>query len=348
MKTKFFKILLLSTVFFAACTSEYDALEDGIYADLATDKGNIIIKLHQVEVPLAVANFITLAEGTNPKVTDSLKGKRYYDGLNFHRVIKDFMIQGGDPLGTGAGNPGYRFQDEFPKDSTGNLIYKHDSKGVLSMANSGVSTNGSQFFITHKATPWLDGVHSVFGKVVEGLDVVDSIAQKDVLKSVTIVRKGDLAEAFDAPAVFTQQIANFEKAEQDRLLKQADAQKAFMEKMEVAKATATSSGLKILELKKGKGALIKESDEVEVFYTLHLATGKLVQSNEGSSPLKFKLNDPQRPMIPGFKEGVLTMKKGTKARLFIPYYLAYGEKGGGPFPPKADVIFDIEVVNVSK
>jgi peptidyl-prolyl cis-trans isomerase B (cyclophilin B) len=137
-------------------------------ATITTNKGNIRIQLHDDKTPKTVANF------------EKLVSDGFYDGLKFHRVIADFMIQGGCPQGTGTGGPGYKFEDEFHPELT------HDGPGVLSMANSGPNTNGSQFFITHVATPWLDGKHSVFGKVLEGQDIVDSIAQGDVMESVAI------------------------------------------------------------------------------------------------------------------------------------------------------------------
>ena len=201
MKTKILQVLVVGLLL-ASCNSKYKDLEDGIYADMETDRGTIIMKLYAEDTPLTVANFITLAEGTNTKVADSLKGKKYFNELGFHRVIKDFMIQGGDPNGDGSGGPGYKFFDEFPRDSTNQLKYKHDAAGILSMANSGPATNGSQFFITHKPTPWLDTKHTVFGKVITGQEVVDSIAQYDMIKSVNIVRIGKKAESFDAVKVF--------------------------------------------------------------------------------------------------------------------------------------------------
>ena len=162
---------MIVAIALTGCKSQYSELGDGIFADIQTTQGDIIVQLEYEKTPFTVANFITLAEGTSPFVSDSLKGKPYYDGIIFHRVIKDFMIQTtGDPTGTGRGNPGYKFMDEF------NDSLKHDKKGILSMANSGPVTNGSQFFITHKETPFLDGRHTVFGHVVEGIDVVDSIA----------------------------------------------------------------------------------------------------------------------------------------------------------------------------
>lgn len=349
----------LLIVLFSACENPaYKELEGGIYADMKTDKGNVILKLYPKEAPLAVANFISLSEGTNPKVVDSLKGKRYYDGLTFHRVVKDFMVQGGDPTATGRGNPGYLFFDEFARDSVNNLIHKHDAPGVLSMANSGPSTNGSQFFITHKPTPWLDGKHTIFGKVVTGQEVVDSIAQEDRIKAIKIVRIGNEAKSFDAPAVFTEELSKAEEKEKQRQARLAEIEEArykkfladkevFQKKMDVAKAKETDSGLRILSLKKGKGKKVDKSVPVSVNFTLYLADGKMIQSTEGATPLTFTMA--KRPMLSGFTEAVLKMREGDKSRLFVPYYLAYGERGGGGiFPKKADLIFDVEILKVGK
>ncbi|MFY0604169.1 MAG: peptidylprolyl isomerase [Flavobacteriaceae bacterium] len=361
MKTKLLKLLFLSVVL-AACNSKYDTLEDGVYADIETAKGSIILELYAKDAPMTVANFITLAEGTNPKVSDSLKGKKYYNGIKFHRVVKNFVIQGGDPAGSGLGGPGYKFQDEFPKDSTGNLLYKHDSPGVLSMANPGPpSTNGSQFFITHRAIPHLDGKHSVFGKVVIGQNVVDSIAQNDVITSVKIIRKGTEAKNFDAVKAFNEGMANFPKLEKERIAKMAEVEKAryetylknkevFYKKMDVSKAKKTNSGLQFLKLKKTSGKKVVENKPTTVNYTLYFADGRKFQStlDKGGKPFTFQLDDKQRPVVPGFKEGMLQLRQGEKARIFIPYYLGWGERGSGPIPPKMDVIFDIEVLKVGK
>jgi len=342
--TKIF--LVLFAVVFTACNDKYKDLKDGLYADIETEKGNILLELHAKDVPGTVANFVALAEGNHPRVTDSLKGKKYYDGLGFHRVIKNFMIQGGDILGNGTGTPGFTFYDEFPTDSLGDLKYKHDGAGILSMANSGPASNGSQFFITHKETPWLDGKHTVFGKVVTGQEVVDSIAQYDMIKTVKIIRKGKDAEAFDAPKAFEQGETDALAKEKERLAKIEEAKKVFYEKMEVSKATKKSSGLQVLMLDKGKnrGKKVVEKSDVEAHYTLYLSSGKLIQTTVGKNPFNFNLS--KRAMIAGFKEGVLGLKEGNKVRLFIPYYLGYGEKEYGPFPPKSDLVFEVEILKV--
>ena len=192
-------ILFFATIVILASScsilSKYRPKEPGIYALMETNKGKILLKLEYEKVPNTIANFIGLAEG---KIENSAKkiGEPYYNGLKFHRVIKNFMIQGGDPDGNGRGGPGYRFKDEFHKS------LKHDKAGILSMANAGKNTNGSQFFITHKATPWLDNKHSVFGSTVKGIEIVNAIEQGDLIQSVKIIRVGKKAKEFDASKVF--------------------------------------------------------------------------------------------------------------------------------------------------
>ena len=212
---KFIKYIVIVTLLVASCKpAEYAHLDDGLYADMQTSKGDILLKLEFEKTPITVANFVSLAEGTNDFVIDSLKGKPFYNGIKFHRVIADFMVQGGDPTGTGSGSPGYKFKDEFPKDAEGNLLLKHSKSGILSMANSGPATNGSQFFITHKETSWLDGKHTVFGEVVKGQEVVDSIAQNDVIEELKIVKIGSGAKKFKAQEVFYNYFSNI-KAEKE-------------------------------------------------------------------------------------------------------------------------------------
>ena len=339
--------LFIFFIGFSSCKSlKYNDLKDGLYADLQTNKGDILLKLYAKEVPMTVANFVALAEGTHPKVSQSFKGKPYFDGITFHRVMQNFMIQGGDPTGTGSGNAGYRFPDEFPSDSLGNLIYKHDSKGVLSMANLGPKTNSSQFFITHKATPWLDRKHSVFGRVEKGQDVVDSIQKNDTIKKIDIIRVGKFAKNFNAPQVFEIELANAEIKEKQYLEKLEKLKIAFLKEKGIDKAIETSSGLKILELKKGTGKKFNRAIPASINYSVYLATGKLIQSTEGKPPFTFTLD--KQPMIAGVNEAILLMREGDKKRLFIPYYLGYGEETYGPFPEKSDIVFDIELVKVGE
>jgi len=192
MIKKIYTLFLLGLL--VALPARAQELDDGMYAQMQTNKGLILLKLFYDKTPRTVANFVGLAEGSkswrNPD-TQQLKKTKFYDGLKFHRVLKDFMIQGGDPLGTGAGGPGYKFRDEFHPQ------LKHDKPGILSMANSGPNTNGSQFFITHVATPWLNKKHSVFGEVEQGMDVVNNIVQGDLILSLKILRVGTKAESFD-------------------------------------------------------------------------------------------------------------------------------------------------------
>ncbi len=347
MNIRIFKILVLSVFIFTACKSKkHKDLKEGMYANVVTNKGDILLELYAEDMPLTVSNFVALAEGSHTKIgVDSLKGKRYYDGLKFHRVIPNFMIQTGDYTGTGSGNNGYRFADEFPKDAAGELKYKHDKGGVLSMANSGMNTNSSQFFITHKDTPWLDGKHSIFGHVLEGQSVVDSIAQNDVILKLEILRIGEAAKTFNAPEVYEAQLIEAEKREVERLAKLQEIKKAFLDSLGIADAMTTKSGLKMLSLKKGRGKKVTRTREISAVYTLYTGIGTLIQSNEGKEPFKFTMNT--RPSIKGWEEGLLSMRKGDKKRLFIPYTLGYGERANGPIPAKSDLVFDVEIVDVT-
>ncbi|KAB1159826.1 peptidylprolyl isomerase [Tenacibaculum aiptasiae] len=347
---KLFKILIGAVLLFSACKSvKYPDLENGLYADIQTNRGDILIKLHDKEVPMTVANFVSLAEGSNPKMTDSLKGKPYYDGTKFHRVIKDFMIQGGDITGTGAGDAGYKFEDEFPLDKEAKLIYKHDGPGVLSMANSGPASNSSQFFITHKETPWLNGKHTVFGIVKIGQNIVDTIKQNDYINKVEIIRVGKEAKKFDAPVVFEREIANIDLRKEERRKALEEKKRKFLEEKGFFKSKTTDSGLKILELQKGNGKKVNPAIPTTVHYTLYLQNGKKIDSSlDKGNPFTFTIDDPNLPLIAGWKEGVKGMKEGDKKRFFIPYYLGYGERSLGPIPSKSDLIFEIEVLKVGK
>ncbi|WP_339839952.1 peptidylprolyl isomerase [uncultured Maribacter sp.] len=373
-------LLAFITIMITSCkTSKRADLGDGIFADIKTSKGDIIVRLEQDKTPITVANFISLAEGTNTFVSEEYKGKKYYDGIIFHRVMKDFMIQGGDPLGQGTGNPGYKFMDEF------NDSLVHDKKGILSMANSGPTTNGSQFFITHKATPWLDNKHTVFGEVIEGMDVVDSIANVAVgagnkpvetvtMNTVEIIRNGKEARKFDAVKIMTdyfdgeeERLAAIEKEKTDKLAEVQKIKTEFATLIEgqKSKATALPSGLKVLTLESGSGEKPKIGQKVNVMYAGYLTDGTLFDSNYEEVARKYGTFDLNReqgggympvPMdystesrlIAGFREGLLTMKIGDKVRLFIPSHLGYGAQGGGPIPADADLVFDLEITGIAQ
>lgn len=354
-------------------------VQDGIFAEIETTKGKIVLELEYKKTPVTVASFISLANGTNTIVKAELKGKPFYDGLKFHRVIKDFMIQGGDPLGTGAGDPGYKFKDEIVKE----LV--HDKGGILSMANSGPATNGSQFFITHKDTPWLNGKHTVFGHSVSGMDVINAIVQDDKILKVKIVRNGTDAKQFDAAKIFAAYYATKGDDDKKQALAEAEKLKAANEAAAVAKkeyldkfgnvvaskyaslnnsrtiATKTASGLSYV-LTKGKGAKPENAKTVYVYYAGFLEDGTLFDSNidevnkafgkfdqnranqSGYAPLPFEIGK-KSGLIPGFIEGLELLSFGDKATIFIPSKLGYGERGAGNvIPPNANIIFEIEIV----
>ena len=311
-------------------------LSDGLYADIETSKGNIVMQLYFEQVPTTVSNFVALAEGNHPVVDEKLSGKPYYDGLKFHRVIENFMIQGGDPTGTGSGGPGYQFDDEFSPD------LKHDGPGVLSMANAGPGTNGSQFFITHVETPWLDGKHSIFGKVTSGQDIVDKIEQEDIIKNVKIIRVGKSAKNFDAPNIFEDYITN--KSEADILNAEAE-QDAF--KDITNGMSKTESGIYYNISEKGKGENAKPNDLLSVHYSLQLMDGSEIDSSfTRGAPIEFTCGVGQ--VIKGWDEAMQLLNKGSKARLVIPSELGYGSMGAGNgvIPPNATLIFDVELVDI--
>jgi len=317
--------------------AKVDNPNDGVFAEIETTKGKIVIRLEYKKTPVTVANFISLAEGTNTKVSETYKGKKFYDGLKFHRVIKDFMIQGGDPLGNGSGGPGYAFKDEFTD-------LKHDKGGILSMANSGPKTNGSQFFITHKETPHLNPAHTVFGSVVTGMEVVNAIEQNDVITKITIVRKGDEATKFNAPKVFEDYFTNKAVEEAKEAAAKA-ADNALLLKDFDEKGKTTATGIKYIVLKEGTGANPIATSNVKVHYTGTFLDGKVFDSSvQRGQPIDFGLNQ----VIPGWTEGVQLMKEGAKYKFFIPSKLAYGERGaGGVIPPNSDLIFEVELLKIN-
>ena len=370
-------IALLSAMFvFFSCNSQkkaYKDLGDGLFADIETTQGNIIVKLNYKETPVTVANFVTLAEGKNTFVKAEYKGKPFYNGTIFHRVIKDFMIQGGDPTGTGMGEPGYRFEDEIVP------TLKHNKKGILSMANAGPATNGSQFFITQVPTPHLDGRHTVFGETVKGLEVIDAIAntktvmndkpEKDIkINKITIIANGKDAKNFNAVKVFEDYFKEINKREREKEAKTKAASAKFLEEVKVQEpqAKALPSGVKIFKLIDGKGKQPNHTHQVMVNYAGYLKNGTLFDSNvkeiEEAYGKYNSLREQQggyqafpmpyntsAQLIPGFRDALLTMKVGDKIRVFIPAALGYGERGAGDvIPPNSDLIFDIEITDIAK
>ncbi|TRX39756.1 peptidylprolyl isomerase [Flavobacterium restrictum] len=360
-------------------TATTAAVVPGIFATITTSKGAIVMQLEYQKTPVTVANFISLVEGTNTFVTDAKsKGKPFYNGLKFHRVIKDFMIQGGDPSGNGSGGPGYKFKDEFTD-------LKFDKSGILAMANSGPGTNGSQFFITHVPTNWLDGKHTIFGHVTKGIKVVNTIAQDDIITKIAITRIGTAAKVFNATKVFSDYYAN--KAEDDKkqaaiaaenqqkqAAVEAEAKKVYFEKYGAVikakaayfatlktTATTTASGLTYAITQKGSGIKPVDGFTFYFHYAGYFEDGTLFDSSmeevnktygkydanraaqNGYQPFPFQAGK-KDGMIPGFLEGLNVMNLGDKAVLFIPAPLAYGERGaGGVIPPNATLIFELEI-----
>ncbi len=337
---------------------KYKDLPEGLYADIQTDDGDIIVLLEHEDTPVTVANFVSLAEGTNTRVVDSLKGKPFYDGLTFHRVIStangdnnNFMIQGGDPLANGLGGPGYTFKDEFPKDSLGSLLFKHDAKGVFSMANSGKDSNGSQFFILLSPKPHLDGRYTVFGHVVSGQEVADSLKVNTVINKLAIARVGREARSFDAKNIFANEFKNSDKLKSE-----------FVSKIDKIrdKAEELPSGIKIHYTKMGQGEKPVIGSDILVDYTVHFTDGSLLATNNKEVAQKYgtydvnlekqKAYEPfpskysmKARLVQGFKEGVLQMKFGDRIILFVPSHLAYGAQGRRDVPPNTDLIFELEI-----
>ena len=353
----------------ASCQENYPELKDGVYAEFVTNKGTFVAKLKNETAPLTVSNFVALAEGTNGMVDSLYKGKRFYDGLTFHRIIKDFMIQGGDPVGDGTGSPGYVFPDEI------NDTIRFNKKGLLAMANSGPGTNGSQFFVTLKDTPWLDGRHTIFGEIVIGQEVVDSIGSVETekpgdkpkvpvtIETVNIINRGDVKVPY-----FTEEMGKIEKEkkEKEERINKVAAKKAEELNAIRAKADSLPSGVKIYFAEKGTGPQPKEGDKIMMNYAGYLADGHMFDSNIQSKAEEFEMVDEMRKaagqyvpvptdyskeakLIPGFREGLLSMKVGDKTVIFIPSHLAYGQRGiPGIIPPDAELIFELEIVEIAQ
>ena len=348
-------------------TKKYKDLNDGLYADIETVKGDILVALDYKKVPITTANFVTLAEGTNIYVSEKFKGKPFYDGLTFHRVVPDFMIQGGDPNANGTGSPGYKFENEHPMKNDSTHLYTFDRAGVLAMANAGRDTNGSQFFITHIEYPSINGGYSIFGQVKKGQNVVDSIAIGDKINTINIIRIGQEAKEFNAPYVFNEYFKELEVKEKKRQEQIAKVKADFLKAVDEnkTKAEELSSGLKMYITKEGTGIKPKTGTMVRINYAGYFTDGNLFDTSYKELAEKFdKYSDRKEKMgaynpftmvysteaglVPGFREGMLNMNYGDKAMLFIPSHLGYGTEGSGPIPPNTDLIFEMEIVDESQ
>lgn len=312
-------------------------LPDGLYARLTTVKGEVMIQLEYQKAPLTVGSFVGLAEGT----LDASKGKKYFDGLTFHRVVADFVVQSGDPKGDGSGNPGYEFPNEIASD------LKFDAEGIVGMANAGPNTNGSQFFITMKAAPNLDGGYTIFGKVVQGMDVVKKIAQGDKLVKIEVLRNGSAARSFKADqASFNSRlaplVASIKKAADDKRAADVAAIKQRWPDL-----VSDADGIYQKTLKPGSGATPTAGQTVSVSYKGMLVSGQVFdQSDFHGGPVDFQVGVGK--IIPGWDKVVMQMQKGEKRMVVIPPELAYGSRGtpGGPIAPDSFLAFEVELVNL--
>ncbi|WP_339838995.1 peptidylprolyl isomerase [uncultured Flavobacterium sp.] len=343
---------------FTSCKNNpYADLGDGLFANIETSKGDIIVKLEYQKTPITVANFVSLAEGKNEFVDEKYKNKPFYDGLTFHRVIPNFMIQGGDPNANGTGGPGYKFKDEFE------ATLSHKNAGTLSMANGGPASNGSQFFITHNDQSRLDNIHTVFGEVVKGMENVNAIEQGDTITKVSIIRNGSDAEKFDAVKTFT----DYYKVEAEAVkiaeekAKQVIAEKEAYLTEKRKETTKTASGLEYVIINKGTGTKPKVGTQVFVNYAGYFDNGDMFDTSyetvaeqygrldvrrkemKGYQPFPFDYGKKQG-LIPGFIEALENMKFGDKVIAYIPYQLGYGEQANGPIPAKSNLIFEIEML----
>lgn len=380
--TAFVVLLVLANI---SCQERYPDLEDGLYAEFVTNKGTMVAKLHYDKVPVTVASFVALAEGNHPLVSEEFKGKRFYDGITFHRVKNNFMIQGGDPTATGTGSAGFKFDDEFHPG------LKHDKPGILSMANSGPNSNGSQFFIMEKPWPSLDNRHAVFGEVIEGMAVHDSIsnvkvidpkARNDkpiedvIITKLNIIRKGADAKKFDAPKVFTEELPLIQErkaAAKAEELKEAKAKSViakadFLKKNETLEGRRIDSptGMAMIFTHESNGVTPTSVQNVNIDCAGYLENGDLFwttwkevaekngkydqrQDQQGGyAPFSMPYNQ-TATLVAGFREAMLNMKVGDKARVFIPHYLGYGVNGRQPLiPGNTNLIFDIQLTSIKE
>jgi peptidyl-prolyl cis-trans isomerase A (cyclophilin A) len=328
-------MLLLIITAMSACAIDKEKMNDGMYANIETSAGDILVSLEFEKTPLTVINFTGLAEG----LIDANREGKYYDGIKFHRVIENFMVQGGDPTGSGSGGPGYNFPDEI--DSS----LKFDGPGILAMANSGPGTNGSQFFITHVDTAWLQGKHTIFGHVIEGKDVVDSITQDDKIKTIEIIRIGKAAKAFkNDQKAFDAALENLAGGE---MKNREEAQKAMIEEINTKwpDAQISDSGIRFIIEKEGTGSKPAAGTNVKVHYTGMFLDGRTFDSSvDRGTPFEFPAGGGR--VIAGWDETLLDMKKGEKRTIILPPELAYGSNGaGGVIPPDAWLVFEVELLD---
>ncbi len=329
---------------------QQQTLPDGLYAELETNRGTILCRLYYQKAPLPVTNFAGLASGQLETSQGPAQGEPFYDGLTFHRVIDDFMIQGGCPQGNGRGGPGYRFPDQI------HPSLRHDSPGILSMANSGPDTNGSQFFITHKATPWLDGKHAVFGKVVRGMETVNAIQQGDTLQTVRILARGSQAREF----TYSQEDMDTRILEVREAAAAAQSQKkkALQRTIEAGYpgAQKTAAGIYYVIQEEGSGPTPEPGNTARVHYSLRLYSpakplleGPVIDSSrKRGEPLAFPVG--RGRVIEGWDRMVLSMRQGEKRLAVIPPSMAYGEQGAGNgvIPPNAYLVFTMELMGFSQ
>ena len=320
--------VLLLTFSLLLSSLSFGVQDEGIFAHIQTNKGEIVIELAYEKAPLTVINFVSLAEGT--KTSNKALGVPFYDGTSFHRVIADFMVQGGDPKGTGTGGPGYRFVDEFSD-------LKHDKPGILSMANSGPGTNGSQFFITHIATPWLDGKHSVFGFVILGMDVVNTIEKGDTIERITIQRVGENANNFATG----EEAFNAALALKTLELKagQAKLNQTFEDTVVATFPGAQKNDLGyfsvITEAGTGEGA--KAGNNIALEISIELIDGTVLQAP--GNPVRFKLGSAE--ILEIIDTTALNMATGEMRLAITTYQQAFGSRDMG-IPMDSILIFKLK------
>jgi peptidyl-prolyl cis-trans isomerase A (cyclophilin A) len=327
--------LLLPVLVLAALPVAAASLPDGLYAEIATPRGVIVCRLEYRRAPMTVSNFVGLSEGTLR--ANGVSGKHYFDGLTFHRVDPGFVIQGGDPRADGSGGPGYEFPNEISPD------LKHDGPGVLAMANAGPNTNGSQFYITMRAAPHLDGGYSVFGRVVQGQDVVAKIVRGDRITSVKILRIGADARAFVVTqAGFDAMVASAKAAVVEKARREREAALAAIAK-KYPDLKTTPTGLQYRIVKQGAGPTPADGAAVTVHYTGWLLDGtRFDSSKDRGTPATFRVGE----VIAGWNEALKSMKKGEVRLLVIPPELGYGERGyPGVIPGNAFLVFEVELIS---